>query len=441
MTAMTAPAAPAAPVAPAEPARADAPVGQRWRNVLVGFLVVLTSFAILASAVGVWAHRTLLNTDSWVATVGPLAKDPAITDAVATKVTDEVMQALDLEAWLKENLPPKVAPAAAPIAAGASQFVLNAVKQLLQTDQFQKFWVEANRKVHAAAVKVLRGDTKYVSTTGGEVSFNYLPLVAKALAFVESKDPGIAGTSGTVPDITASTPPDQARAELSSALGHTLPDNFGVVTVFKSDQLKAAQVAVRMFDTLVVVLLVLTLVLIVVTIALSTKRRRTIIYLALGMVVALVIANAVVNALKDQIVGLVGGEQARAAAKATVQQLINRLDLITYSLVVLGIAVALVAFLTGGSRLAVLVRREASRAGRALVGTTTGDTVPRGVRWMHDHAAELRWGALAVALLLLFFVVSGWVGLAVTLVVLGLFEAGVSYVGTREWPEAPSATT
>ena len=40
-----------------------------------------------------------------------------------------------------------------------------------------------------------------------------------------------------------------------------------------------------------------------------------------------------------------------------------------------------------------------------------------------------------MALLLLFFVVSGWVGLFLTLVVLGLFEAGVSYVGTRQWPD------
>ena len=56
---------------------------------------------------------------------------------------------------------------------------------------------------------------------------------------------------------------------------------------------------------------------------------------------------------------------------------------------------------------------------------------------MHAHTVELRWAALAVALLLLFFVVSGWVGLLVTLVVLGLFEAGVSYVGSRQWPDAP----
>ena len=50
-----------------------------------------------------------------------------------------------------------------------------------------------------------------VTTANGEVTLNLLPLFAKALTFVESKAPGIGGTSSTVPDITASTPPDQAR--------------------------------------------------------------------------------------------------------------------------------------------------------------------------------------------------------------------------------------
>ncbi len=424
-----------------ETAAAIAPVGKRWRKILVGFLVVLTSIAILTSAVGVWAHRTLLNTDSWVATVGPLAKDPAVTDAVATQVSNELTQVLDLQDRLKGTLPPNLQNLAPGLATAAEQFVLNAVKQLMRTDQFQKFWVEANRKAHELAVKILRNETKVVSTANGEVTLNFLPLIADALARIEARWPGVGGTSPNVPDITASTPPDQARAELTSAIGHPIPDNFGVVTVFKSDQLKAAQDGVALFDKLVVVLLILTLLLIVVTIVLATNRRRTIIALALGMVVALVLANTVINALKDQIVGLVGGAEARAAAKVTVQQLVNRLDLITRSLVVLGLVVAIVAFLTGGSRLAQVVRKESARAGRALVGTSTGDSVPRGVRWMHDHVVELRWGALALALLLLFFVVSGWVGLFLTLVVLGLVEAGVSYVGTRQWPDAPPTAT
>jgi hypothetical protein len=424
-----------------EPAVAMTRVGARWRRILTWVLVVLTSIAILTSAVGVWAHRTLLNTDSWVATVGPLAKDHAVTDAVATQVSDQLTQVLDLEDRLKQELPPSLQNASGAIATAANQLIVNLVQQLMRTDQFHTFWVEANRQAHAAAVRVLRGDTKLVSTKNGEVTLNFLPLIAKALQRVETRWPGVGGTSPDVPDITQSTPPDQARAELSAAIGRPLPENFGTITVFKSDQLAAAQDAVNLFDKLVVALLIVTVLLIIATIVVAVRRRRAIVALALGAVVALIIANTIINALKDQIVGLVGSPEARAAAKATVNQLVDRLDLITRSLIVLGIVVALVAFLTGDSRPARAIRRESARAGRAIVGTSSGDSVPRGVRWVHDHVVELRWAALALALLLLLFVVSGWVGLAITLVVLALVEAGVSYIGTREWPDAePSAT-
>ncbi len=199
-----------------EPAAEMARVGKRWRTILVGFLVVLTSIAILTSAVGVWAHRTLLNTDSWVATVGPLAKDPAVTDAVATQVTNELDAGARPRAPARgRTCPPKLQAFAGhdrrggrPVRAHRGQAAAadRAVPAVLGA--------RPTACAHELAVKVLRNETKVVSTANGEVTFNLLPLFAKALAFVESKAPGIGGTSSTVPDITASTPPDQARAEL-----------------------------------------------------------------------------------------------------------------------------------------------------------------------------------------------------------------------------------
>jgi hypothetical protein len=305
------------------------------------------------------------------------------------------------------------------------------VTQLLQTSQFQQFWVQANRLAHQTAVKILKGETKGVTTDNGVVSLNLLPLLAKALTFVESKAPGILGTSKTVPDITFSTPPDQARAELSQALGRTLPPNFGVITVFKSDQLKAAQEGLKLFNALVIALVVLTVVLFAGTIALARKRRRAVIGLALGAVAALVVASAVARAVKDQIVGLVGDQQARDAAKVTITQLVGRLDDITHALLAIGVAVALIAFLTGDSSAARAVRHQASRLGRFLSGSAPADVVPKPVLWARRHVGVLRWGGAVVAVVVLLFLVSGWWGLFFTLLVAGLFEAAVTYVATR----------
>jgi hypothetical protein len=412
-------------------------IAHRWRRVLVVVLAVLTCLSILTSAVGVWAHRTLLNTDSWVKTVGPLASDPAVQKAVATEVSSQIVSAVDLQQIVHENLP-RASALVAPLETAVQQFIFSAVEKLMQTQQFQQFWVQANRIAHQLAVKILRGETKGITTSNGVVTIDYLPLIAEALSFIESKSPGFLGTSANVPDITFSTPTDQARSELSKAIGRPLPDNFGVVTVFKSDQLKSAQDAVSLFDKLVVGLLVLTVALLVVTIVLAPRKRRIIIGLALGTVVALGVANAIIAAIKNQIVGLIGDPTTQNAARATVNGLINRLDLILHGLLAVGLAVAIIAFITGDSRLARRTRRGSAKLARSLGGHVDADGLPAPVRWARAHAIELRWGAVALALLALFFLVSGWVGLLVTLVILGLFEAAVTYVASRELPPPTS---
>ena len=130
----------------------------------------------------------------------------------------------------------------------AQQFVQKTVTQLLSTKQFQDFWVQANRVAHAAAVKILKGETiKGVSTANGEVTLNLFPMISQALTVVGEKAPGILG-GDRIPKLTASINPDQARAKLSAALGRPLPADFGVITVFKSDQLKLAQEGLKLFN-------------------------------------------------------------------------------------------------------------------------------------------------------------------------------------------------
>ena len=143
----------------------------------------------------------------------------------------------------------------------AQQFVQKTVTQLLSTKQFQDFWVQANRVAHAAAVKILKGETiKGVSTANGEVTLNLFPMISQALTVVGEKAPGILG-GDRIPKLTASITPDQARAKLSAALGRPLPADFGVITVFKSDQLKLAQEGLKLFNAVIVVVLILTVLL------------------------------------------------------------------------------------------------------------------------------------------------------------------------------------
>ena len=56
--------------------------GGRPRRIATALLVVVTSIVFTVAVVGVWARRNVLNTDKWVETVGPIAEDPAVKQAL-----------------------------------------------------------------------------------------------------------------------------------------------------------------------------------------------------------------------------------------------------------------------------------------------------------------------------------------------------------------------
>ncbi len=411
--------------------RAVPGVGPRWRRVGVYVLAVLTCLSILTSSVGVWAHRTLLNTDSWVNAVAPLASNPDVTDALAKEVTTQLLTVINAQQLAENALPDKAKVLAAPLTAAVGQFVERTVAELLQTDTFKTFWVEANRRLHSRAVKVLRGDTKAVLTDGGTVQLNLLPLIADALRFIQGNAPGLLGDASTVPDITVDTPVDEARQQLSTALGRTAPPTFGVITVFQSDKLKAAQDAVSLFDKITIGLVVATVLLLIATIALALDRRRILIVLGLGTVVAIALAAAVINAIKGQVLDLITDPQARLAARTTVTTMVNRLHLITDALVAIGLAVALIAFLTGGSRLAVAIRRGTVHGFRAITGRVDPANQPKALTWLQGHVVEARWAGAVLGVLILFFLINGWWGLFFTVLLVGLYQAALAYLANR----------
>lgn len=73
--------------------------GGRLRRVVAGFLVVLFAIFLPVTAVVSWGHYTVLNTDGYTKAIGPIASDPAVTEAVSTQVTnqDKVLQSDQLQ--------------------------------------------------------------------------------------------------------------------------------------------------------------------------------------------------------------------------------------------------------------------------------------------------------------------------------------------------------
>ncbi|MGB8650778.1 MAG: hypothetical protein WCD35_08965 [Mycobacteriales bacterium] len=402
----------------------------RTRRVLVGLLVVVFAVLLPVAVTATWAHRTVLNTSAYVSTVTPIASDPAVTAAVSREVTNQLYDALDPQAIIADALPPKAAFLAGPIATGAKDNVQGAVDKVLRSDQFQQLWVGANRFAHARLVSVLRGDTKVLQTTNGQVVLNLVPLLNEALKNAQDFASGVVGKPITLPTITSDELPSAACEKISAALDRPLPATCGQIALFPSAKLESAQRAVRWFDGAVLALLVVTPLLAVAALALSRRRRRTLLQLTIGGMLGLVVVRRAVMWEQNQLIAT-GKPENKAARTAIVEGVLNGFFDVSLWFLVGGLVIVLLALLTGPYAYAVALRRRLAAAGRrtgnllsaGAKGTSAAAQEDSTVLWVRRHVDVLRVAGVAVAVLLLLVVSVNFWGFLVIVGLLALYEA------------------
>ena len=314
-------------------------------------LVILTSLSVVASTVGIWVNRTVWNQDRYLALVTPLAKDTAVTDALATKVTDQVFEALNLQARVGEVLAnfPKVPSQAqflvGPIESAMHDFVLGQVKSFLRSDAFYNLWVQLNTQLHPKLVALLQGDYSQLpnlSVSGGAVQLNLIPVVYQ---IIQQVVPSL-GLNVTLPDLPSNATVASAISLVSSHVGVSLPPDFGQLTIMTQDQLQSYQQAAQSLRRLGYGLILLTLILAGVTIAVSKTRRRTLVSLGSGAVVALLVGGAAIRAIEAQVVNSLSGS-SQGAVRDIFEHVTSGLRRVGLLVVALFLIVAVVAYLLG----------------------------------------------------------------------------------------------
>ncbi|GAA13108.1 hypothetical protein [Gordonia alkanivorans] len=322
-----------------------------WRWVAVGILCVLVALLAILSVTSRFVRGEILDTDRYVTTVAPLASDPALQQEITNTVTDEIFTRIDVEALtasalnaLTDAVPatetaPRVDRAidglAPVLAAQARTFVQQTVASLVESDQFETLWVEANRRGHTALVSVVTGEVGPSSVSVDE--------------------------SGTV-SISLGTVIDNVKQRLLDR-GFTFAEKIPAVdkefVLFRSPELVRAQRAVSALDTAADVLPWLAIACALGAVAAAPRGRRlralsvvglTLVLAMLTLAIALIVARALY--LDDIPPDVLSPDAATAIADAVTEPL--RLAL--RAVAVLGLVVAIGAFLIGGSASAVAVR-------------------------------------------------------------------------------------
>ncbi|MDO8149335.1 hypothetical protein Q6350_12935 [Isoptericola sp. b515] len=423
-----------------QPVRSSrAPVVRRW---VAGAMVVITTLLVVASSLVVWAHRTVLDTDRFMDTVGPALDDPAFADALADRVSDEVLLALDLDARVSDRLAqldtalvaalvargdlapgplldalsgdvdrPTLAAITPLIVEPLEERIDAAVERVVTSDAVADRVPDLVERAHSGVVALARADVEdhpNVYLTDDAVMLNTLPLVADA---VRESLGGLEDVLGdvTLPDAVSERAPE-ARAQLSEALGVELPEGIGQVQLMDRATFDGLQDAVTTADRVGWLLVVLTLVAVVATLWISPDRRRGAVQLGIGVLVGVVIVTALISRLRGVVVDVARTPDGERVATVLFESVAGDVHEIFWLVAVVAAVTVVVGALLGRPRWLV-------DAGRRWpwVGTVTGQDGRLG-RWVAAHADVLRLAVLAVAVLVV--VATGFLWVVMVLTVL-----------------------
>ncbi|HEV8192776.1 MAG TPA: hypothetical protein VGP82_15030, partial [Ktedonobacterales bacterium] len=150
-----------------------------------------------------------------------------------------------------------------------------------------------------------------------------------------------------LPDVSQLQIPSQARAKLGQALGIQLPANFGVITLFSSEQLATAQQVLRIFDLLIVLLPIVTVLLLAATIWFALDRRRGLLQLGIGVAITFLIARLAIGYLQGRVIDGIANPTGQSIAGTVIPAALSGLLTATVLLLLAGVVTTLIAYLVG----------------------------------------------------------------------------------------------
>ncbi|MFF7899295.1 hypothetical protein ACIP4X_13615 [Streptomyces sp. NPDC088817] len=354
--------------------RAAAVKHRRLRRAGATVLLVVTLVFAPAAVVAAWVHSTVADTDRYVQTVTPLAREPAVQNAVTDRLTKRVVDNIDVSALTasltdvlkKSGAPPRVVDGSSaltgPLHGAITDAVHRVVRRVVTSDVFEDVWVTGNRRAQTALMNVLTGSQKGALRAQGEDVNLDIGVVV-----------------------------DQVKHELEHAgfqKASVIPAPDRTITLFRAEKLDKAQDAMRLLDIVGVWLPVVTLVLAALTVWTAPSHRLMLQVTAIGVGVMMIVLLIALAVARRVYLGSVPPAVLPPDAAAVVYDtLVRFLRDSARTLLVVAVITALAAYLYGPGRAArgvrSVTRRSTTAAGEALgrAGVRTGATG----RWLDVH--------------------------------------------------------
>lgn len=384
--------------------------GRRWRPVVSALCIVIATVLVPVSIVAAWARVELVDTDRFVATMGPIIDDPAVQSVLIDRTTAAIEEQLNLEQVTDDlfdgiaelGLPPRAATALellrAPAAQGAQSVIDQTVTRLVESDAFADIWERALSASHRTMIGVAEGssDAAVSIDDAGVVGIELGPIIAEVKARLVDRGVGLAGG---------------------------IPEVDRTIVVGQVDQVATLRVAYPAAVAAGVWLPIITLALFLAGILLA--RRRTTALLGAG--VGLIIGGgtlATLLAMGPLVLGVVAADMQLpgTAMTAIYAQVVENMRQTALVGIVLGIVLAVLAWSQSRWQPAVAVRRACRSANDAIRSSLAArgfDTGGFG-RWMQRYRVLVRAAICALGILWLWLLRPLEVGEIAGVLVVGL---------------------
>lgn len=314
------------------------------RSIIAGIVLVVAVLLAPIAAMGTWARLQLVDADRFVATFAPLAEDPDVQDFVADQVTAAIDEQVDLDAVVGElfdglralDLPPRAAAALglleAPAASGLSSLIEGVVHEVVSSQQFADIWAETLRFTHERAVAILQDEpgTALDLSDDGVLSVDVGAVVERVKEALAERGAGV--------------------ADLIPVIDRTIP-------VVQADALVLVRTVYQIAVTAGFWLPWVVLGLVVLGVLLAVNRPRALFWTSAGCAVVFLLLAAGMGIGRGFFVSAVSPSIMTAtAAESLFDQLTALLGSTIVALALVGVLIALWAWLAGSSRSARTVR-------------------------------------------------------------------------------------
>ncbi|HEX6473504.1 MAG TPA: hypothetical protein VF114_00255 [Candidatus Limnocylindria bacterium] len=337
---------------------------------------MLAGIAVAASVIGYWAHETVLDTDRFMAAVTPAVESDAVKRVVADRLSDQVLEALDLDTRVADALnqagdrmTEAISDAlglsagqaarlqrlngglqllAGSIAGGLETRIREAISTFVQSRDGDGLLVDLVAKLHEKTVLLLRDELDQlpsIDVESGEVRLNLVPMVAESIRRVVNAGIVQLGGERQIPPFDSGEDAEQAIDRLAGIVGRDLPPDFGQVALMSEDQLQNAQGLVKTFDRLVWLLIVLAIVLAIGAVLLAPSLTAGLLRVGAAIAVAVLVGWFAVRAISDAVAQAAHTPEGKTAVADIAGAVVHSLQPLATLLIVAGLVVALAAFI------------------------------------------------------------------------------------------------